>query len=291
MTDPAGQLLRFALEGERTRSAVAVFERESSRLAAALRRAVPFLARRGLPVTLLYARAMPASELMETVQVPFHATHLVATPGSARGAVLLDAGAIAMFLDGVLGGNGQSLPTLNPAGLSSPQTALLSGLAANIVRAFSEALWGAIGVKLEPRPASYEQSSADGGPIACVLEFGVEPQLGHAILLLPKEVLLAEPATANAVALDPRIASVLEDVELDLVAELGRLRMTVWDVAALKVGDTLRLDVPVSGTITVRADRRELLRGRPTTMEGHIAVKIAGAGVGAGVGHRDGHEA
>jgi flagellar motor switch protein FliM len=276
MTEPASQLLRFALEGERTRKAIAVFERESVRLAAALRRAVPFLSRRGLPVTLLYARAMPASELLDSVQAPFHVTHLVASPGGARGALLLDAGAIAMFLDGVLGGNGQSIPALDPTGLTSPQTALISGLGIGIVRAFSEALWATISVKLEARPASFEESKSDSGPIACVLEFGPPEQPGRAMLLLPKEVLLADPGSPTAVPVDPRITSVLEGVELDLVAELGRLRMRVWDVAALKVGDTLRLDVPVGALVTVRANERELLRGRPTTAGGHIAVRIAG---------------
>jgi flagellar motor switch protein FliM len=273
------QLFRFALEGERVRKASAVLERESPRLAAAIRRAVPFLSRRGVPVALAYAKAMPIAELLGGVQRPFHATHLVTTPGSAHGALLLDAVAIAMFLDGVLGGDGQSLPVLNPAGLSGPQAALVAGLSSGIVRAISEALSPAIGVRLECRPAGIDEATAESAPIACALEFGEGDTIGRAILLLPKEVLLAavdqsDPPPGSGP--DPRIVSVLENVELDLVVDLGRVGMRLGAVAALKVGDTVRLDVPVNGTVVVRAEDQELLRGRPTTSGGRIAVKISG---------------
>ena len=61
------QLLRFALEGERVRKAARLLERESPRLASALRRAVPFLSRRRLPIALAYTRATPIAELLELV--------------------------------------------------------------------------------------------------------------------------------------------------------------------------------------------------------------------------------
>lgn len=272
------QLFRFALEGERVRKASAILERESHRLAAAIRRAVPFLSRRRVPIALAYARAMPVAELLEGLQRPIHATHLVTTPGSARGALLLDANAIAMFLDGVLGGRGD-LPELDPTGLSGPQLALISGLSTSMVRAISEALTPAIGVRLECKAAGVDEATAESAPIACVLEFGAGDRIGHAVLLLPKEVLLAavdqaEPLTGAGP--DSRIASVLSGVELDLVVDLGRISMPLGRVAALKVGDTLQLDVPVNGTVVVRAEDRELLRGRPTTSGGRIAVKISG---------------
>jgi flagellar motor switch protein FliM len=273
------QLLRFALEGERVRKAAKLLEHESPRLAAALKRAIPFLSRRGVPITLAYARATPIADLLEGVPRPIHATHLITTPHSARGALLLDAGAIAMFLDGVLGGDGQTVPVLSPSGLTGPQAALISRLSGGIVRAFSETLSTAMGLRLECRSADVDEATAESAPIACVLEFGAEDRVGRVMLLLPKEVLLAyadksEPPPGPDFG--SRIAALLQDVEIDLVAELARVRMRVGDVSRLKVGDTLRLDVPVSGWVSVRADERELLRGRPTTSGGRIAVKISG---------------
>ena len=279
MTDesaPGTHLLRFALEGERVKRAAAIFERESPRLGVALRRAVPFLGRRGVPVTLSYARTVPVAELLEGLPRPIHVTHLVPSPGGARGAMLLDAGAIAMFLEGVLGGDGRVLPELNPAGLSAPQAALMSGLATAIVKGFSDALWPSLGVRLECRAPETEEATAEAAPVACVLEFGAET-VGRAILLLPKEILLAtssQPEPASPPPADPCIVAVLAGVELTLVAELGRMQMKLRDLTNLKVGDTINLNVPVSGTVSVRANGRELLRGRPTTSGGQIAVKI-----------------
>jgi flagellar motor switch protein FliM len=272
------QLLRFALEGERVRRAVSVLERESPRLSAALRRAIPFLSRRGLPVALASARAAPIGDLLEGVSRPIHATHFVAMPANARGALLLDAGAIAICLDGVLGGEGRAIPVLNPAGLTGPQTALVSGLASGVVSAFSDALFVSIGIRLECRTAGVEEATAQSAPIACILEFGTQPDVGRVMLLLPKEALLASSDQLERLpgpGGDPRLAAVLANVELDLVAELGRVRIRLRDLAALKVGDTLRLDASVNGTVSVRANEHELMRGKPTTQSGRLAVKIA----------------
>jgi flagellar motor switch protein FliM len=270
-------LLRFALEGERVRKAVSALERESSRLVAAVRRAVPFLSRRAVPIALSYARALPMAELLDTLMQPIHLTHFVTKPGQATGALLLDAGAVALLLDGVLGGDGQTLPELNPAGLSGPQQALVGGVAGNILRSLSVALQASLGLVLESRTPSNDHHQVQSAPIVCVLELGEGAVTGHVALLLAREPLLTSAAPdepASACADDPRIVAVLEEVELLLVVELGRVPMKVRQLTSLKVGDTLRLDVPVNGFVTVRANERELMRGRPTSSGGRIAVKI-----------------
>jgi len=270
-------LLRFALEGERVRRAATILERESPRLASALKRAIPFLSRRGVPITLVQAQAMPVTELLESFARPLHITHLVTQPGEAAGALVLDGAAVALFLDGVLGGDGLSLPVLNPAGLSGPQAAMVAGLAGNILRAFTVALQASIGLGLEPRAANLEQAPVESAPIACILALGEGERRGRVALLLAKEPLITESAASHAPAsptLDPRIAAVLEDVEVTVVAELARVLLKVGHIASLRVGDTLRLDVPVSSLVSVRASGHELMRGRPTTSGGRIAVKI-----------------
>jgi flagellar motor switch protein FliM len=278
---PPVKLLRFALEGERVRRAAQVLERESPRLAGALRRALPFLGRRSVPISLSYSRAVPVAELLESLPRPIHATQLVITPGGGGGALLLDSGAIGLFLDGVLGGDGSSLPELAPT-LTAPQAALVGGLATGIVRAVSDALSTSLGMTLACRSAEIHDATVESAPIACLLELGSEDAIGRVAILLAKEPLLAAcpeldpPSNAS----DPAVASVLEGVELDLVAELGSLPMRLFDVARLQVGDTLRLDAAVGATVSVRAEGHELFRGRPTTSGGRIALKLAG-------GHED----
>jgi flagellar motor switch protein FliM len=278
---PPVKLLRFALEGERVRRAAQVLERESPRLAAALRRALPFLARRSVPISLSYSRAVPVAELLESLPRPIHATQLVITPGGGGGALLFDSGAIGLFLDGVLGGSGASLPELH-ATLTGPQTALVAGLANGVVRALSDALSSSLGMTLACRSTEIHDATVESAPIACLLEIGSEGSVGRVALLLAKEPLLAACPDAEppSIGPDPRVASVLEGVELDLVAELGSVRMRLFDVARLEVGDTLHLDAAVGATVSVCAEGRELFRARPTTSGGRIALKLAG-------GHED----
>jgi flagellar motor switch protein FliM len=274
---PPVKLLRFALEGERVRRAAQVLEREAPRLAAALRRAIPFLARRNVPIALAYSRAVPVAELLGSLSRPIHATHLVINPGGGGGALLFDSGAIGMFLDGVLGGSGTQIPELAASGLTGPQSALVSGLATGIVRALSDALTSSLGMSLACRSAEIHDATVESAPIACLLELGSEETVGRVALLLAKEPLLAAcPESETGLhGEDPRVASVLDGVELDLVAELGSIHLSLQDVSRLGVGDTLRLDAAVGSTVSVRAEGCELFRGRPTTSGGRIALKLA----------------
>jgi flagellar motor switch protein FliM len=272
-------LLSFAVEGGRVRRAATALEQASPQLASALRRAMPFLARQGTQVSLCFARAIPIGELLGDLPRPIHATHVVVAPGAARGAVILDAAAIAMVLDGVLGGNGTSPPALDPAGLTPPQIALVARVIDGVVRSFSEVLSRRFGIALQTSAPDGDDASSETAPVACNFELGAGDHVGRVVLLVAKEALLGGADERREIpaggAIDPRVAGVVAQVELDLVAELARMRLTLGYLSNLRVGDTIRLDVPVGGTINVRADGRVVLRGHPTTNAGQIAIRIA----------------
>jgi flagellar motor switch protein FliM len=273
----SAQLLRFALEGERVRRAASSLEKASPQLASAIRRSMPFLAKRGAQVALCFARALPLGELLADLSRPIHATHLVA-PSGARGALILDAGAIAMVLDGVLGGDGSSPLKLDPEGLSPPQVALIARVIDGAVRSLSDVLSKKFGFELRAAPPDGDDASSEGAPIACSFELGSGETLGRVVLLIAKEALLgaADDREHAAHPQDAGVARVIEEVELELVVELARMRMTLGHLSALKVGDTIRLDVPVGGAVDVRADGHVVLRGQPTTNAGQIAIRIEG---------------
>jgi flagellar motor switch protein FliM len=273
----AAKLLRFAAEGGRVRRAAASLEQASPLLASALRRSMPFLGRHGTPVALCFARAIPIGELLDDLPRPVHATHVVIAPGGTRGAVILDAGAIAMVLDGVLGGDGTAPPQLDASGLSPPQIALASRVIEGVVRSFSEVLSRRFGISLQISPPDGDDASSETAPVVCSFELGTGTQIGRVMLLIAKEALVGgteERGESSSNAIDPRVADVVEQVELDLVAELARMKMTLGNLSSLRVGDTIRLDVPVGGAINVRADGRVVLRGHPTTSAGQIAIRI-----------------
>jgi len=276
--------LAFAMDGDRVRRAASVLEKERGRLESALRRAVPFLARRGIPVTLGYAKAMPLSAVLQDIEAPIHVTRLAVQPGDGRGAMVFDAGVLALLLDGVLGGDGTSTPKLESEGLTPPQFAVVQGVVTTILRALGETLNTRLGVRLEPLPGTGPNAEAggEGVPVACALDLSTREgeRIGRVVLLLPKESLLHVTGGAEqgaAPKADPRIVAALDDVELEVIVELTRLRMSLGDVTELRVGDTIPLDVPVDGEVTVRTADRVLMRGRPTTVGGRIAVRTVDA--------------
>lgn len=276
--------LAFAMDGDRVRRAASVLEKERGRLESALRRAVPFLARRGIPVTLGYAKAMPLSAVLQDIEAPIHVTRLAVQPGDGRGAMVFDAGVLALLLDGVLGGDGSSTPKLESEGLTPPQFAVVQGVVTTILRALGETLNTRLGVRLEPLPGTGPNAEAggEGVPVACALDLSTREgeRIGRVVLLLPKESLLHVTGGAEqgaAPKADPRIVAALDDVELEVIVELTRLRMSLGDVTELRVGDTIPLDVPVDGEVTVRTADRVLMRGKPTTVGGRIAVRTVDA--------------
>lgn len=277
MTASTG-LLRFAAEGERVRRATSALEQTAPLLASALKRAMPFLGSRGASVSLAFARAMPIGDLVGELQRPFHATRVVLTPGGASGAILFDAGAISTALDGVLGGDGKSPPRLEGTGLTGPQTALMGRVVDGVVRSFSEIMVKKFGFGLRAVAPDAEDATTEGAPVACTLELGGTDPAGRVVLLLPKEALLGvtEARENPAHPADPRVVAVLDQVELEVVAELARVKISLGQLSRLKVGDTIRVDTPVGGKVSVRADGRVLLRGHPTTNAGQIAIRVVG---------------
>ena len=211
--------LAFAMDGDRVRRAANVLEKERGRLESALRRAVPFLARRGIPVTLGYAKAMPLSAVLQDIEAPIHVTRLAVQPGDGRGAMVFDAGVLALLLDGVLGGDGTSTPKLESEGLTPPQFAVVQGVVTTILRALGETLHTRLGVRLEPLPGTGPNAEAggEGVPVACALDLSTREgeRIGRVVLLLPKESLLHVTGGAEqgaAPKADPRIVAALDDV-------------------------------------------------------------------------------
>ena len=145
------------------------------------------------------------------------------------------------------------------------------------MRSLSDVLSRKFDISLQIAAPNGEDASSETAPIVCSFELGAGPQLGRVMLLVAKEALLrgAEERQGNSPeGADPRVADVLGHVELELVAELARMPMSLGRIASLRVGDTLRLDVPVGGTVHVRAEGRSVLRGHPTTSAGQIAIRI-----------------
>lgn len=276
LTPHRGSLVDAGVEARPARRAAAALDAHALDLGAALRRAVPFLVRRGVPVAAVTARAVSLAAATTEIAQPAYVMHLATNPGGWRAALLIDAVACSFFMVGALGGDFEKPLELDAKGLTGPQAAIMSRFAHRIAEAFSDVLTKGAGFGFTKLPQTTGGPPAEASLAAVTLALGEGGASGSLTLLVAKEPLLATTAapTTRATAVDPRVVATMEDVELNLVVELGRMTMTLGELAALRPGDMLRLDVPIDGTVQVRAGGQTLLSGTPTTAGSRLAVKI-----------------
>jgi flagellar motor switch protein FliM len=278
LTPSRSSLVDAGADARPARRAAAALDIHAHDLGAALRRAVPFFVRRGIQVAAGPGTAASLSTVVGDLAAPSYVLHLATDPGGFRSAIVIDATANAFLLDGALGGDGSKPPDLDVKGLSGPQSALVGRIAQRVAETFSTALSGSAGFGFTRLPPSAGGPPPDTQFAALKLALGDEGARGTLMLLVSKEALHAGTQTpaARATPVDPRIASTMQEVEIDLVVELGRIRMSLGDISALRVGDMLKLDVPLDGTVLVRSGGQPLLEAFPTTSGSRLAVRIAG---------------
>lgn len=245
-------------------------------LGAALKRAIPFLFRDGVAVAADPAVSVDRASFEAELAAPRHVVTLCTEP-TGFAALLLDAPAVAFLLDGALGGNGANPPALAAEGITGPQKALLGRILGTVVPAFSAPLEAAMGLRLR-RPAAGDDLDAPATVAALRFRLGEDGVGGSIALTLASGALLACAAPGKKSApggFDPVLAAALGNCELELVAELGRVKLTLHQLAGLHVGDVLDLPTPVGSAIPVRVDDRVLFRGHPITSGSHVAVRVA----------------
>jgi flagellar motor switch protein FliM len=245
-------------------------------LGAALRRAFPFMLRRGVAVTPEPASSSSMPALEETLGAPRYVIHLEAAPGNVRGSLIFDAKAIAFLFDGALGGDGSAPPVLGPDELTRAQRALITRCVSGVVPALSAVLEAELGLALRRLDAAEE---APGEAELAVLRWGLgeDGQGGGVVLALDRAALLGAPTErAWDGVIAPAVVRALGAVELLLVAELGRVRLSLGELAALRVGDALTVPLSVGGVVPVRVDGRVMFEGHPTTQGTRVAVRITG---------------
>ncbi|MBX3228832.1 MAG: FliM/FliN family flagellar motor switch protein [Labilithrix sp.] len=262
-TDP--QIKTLAQPGGRGRAACARAAEAGPELATALRRALPFLARKRVSITVDPTRCTSFADLAADGSIVYTAAFNEKS-SSTRGLVLFDEAALARVLDGVLGGG--SATTLPSAKLTSAQNALASRVSVGVLRAFADALAARLGLTLEPC-ASKEIDAGAAVVVALVLEGG-----GRVSIALPLGCIRTDEPSADPARVDPGIEAAMTDVELDVVAELGKVRLSLDAIMKLQVGDVVRLSLPLDEKARVSAGGAVLFHGRPTASGEVVAVAL-----------------
>lgn len=295
---PAESLMRVTREGG-GEAAVETMLRTAPHVASGVRRAIPFLGRRGIVVTHGTPSLINSRDLGEGLTKPRYIVQCAVEPGGARAALCFDGPAIGFLVEGALGGDGSDPPTLHEKGLSAPQKAFMARLGEQIVFCISTATTNGVGLGLTTLPPGAGEKSAGGPMVILPLsfearksagddeedDFGFDDdegeegeqeaaQIGEMVLAISKHALYSARAINSDATINPRIAATLAQVEVMMVGELGRITMTLGEMMMLAPGDTLRLDVPVNGTVDVRMGEQVLFRAHPTTAGSQLALQL-----------------
>ena len=266
------QLEALSASGGRGRAACARLVELAPELASALRRAVPFLSRKRVGVRAEPARCVSFAELASDGSI-VHVSAFTArptgaqpSPSSLRGLVLFDEVALARILDGVLGGDGAS--STGVARPTSAQSALGARVAGSMLKALGEVLSSRLALAVQPTTSKNVETGA-----AVVLPLALEGG-GKVLLALPLSAISHDEEDSLPPHVDSGIAAAMTDVELDVVAELGKVRLPLEAIAQLAVGDVIRLSLPLDERARVCAGGATLFHGRPTASGHVVAVAI-----------------
>lgn len=274
-------------------------------LARAIRRAVPFLGRRGVHVRAGEPQLSSTEAVGSDFREPAYVAHLVAEPGGARARLCFDADAIAFLMDGSLCGDGSKVQKLTAKGLTPPQKAFIEQLAGSVVGTISSSLEMEIGLALTP--IDVRSGGATGSLVAIELSFiddkkeeegdeeedflfeddeadagdeaPVEDEIvchGRILLAISKSALMTARVRSpkQTEEIDERVVETMGEVPVEVVAELGRIVMSVAELGQLAVGTTLRMPVAVNGAVDVRVEDVPMFKGRPTTSGSQLAVRL-----------------
>ncbi|HVU05603.1 MAG TPA: FliM/FliN family flagellar motor switch protein [Polyangiaceae bacterium] len=256
--------------------------RVAAKFSRAARRTLPFLVRRRAKLDPgAVSVAEFASEPGERSGTLFE-VHLDETGGSGWATLLLDAEAIAVVLDGALGGQSATGPA---ATLSLAERALVGRIARSLGEDFASAVKEECGLAFEvsslrnvPEDERHEQPGTDGLRVDCRID-GLQgnPTVSVTIGASTLEAAVREQEEeGEPVTGDPRMVDAVKEVPIEVVAELGTLTLGLRRVLGLRVGQVLRLPTAVDDPVVLRVAGCKKFVGVPVVSRGQLSVEIRG---------------
>lgn len=277
---------RLDLTGPERRlgSAVRALGQISERFSKSARKSMPFLTRQK-------ARLIPGDVMLgappganNESSGPGFKAHLESSDGHAWAIVCADMGAIGLVLNGALGGASAAdvdFSSVFGKELTVAQRALVSRIIGAVADDFANAVKSVAElelrtVSLDPvRAGEHMDLPKDAIRVDC--EFDGLAAAGALQIYMGAEVLEAAIKARDSgepVAGDPRMIKAVTGVSVQVVAELGRLELSLGRVLALKKGETLRLSSAVDEPIGVRVAGVTKFKAVPVVSRGQLAVQI-----------------
>ena len=281
-----GKLKRVDLTGRERhlRGAMQAMAHVAQRFARSARRTLPFLVKRKArlvpePVAII---DLGADRIVG--QGPIYELILGTPGGPAWGLMTLNSDALGVVLEGVLGGGDSGGASGLGNDLTLAQTALVGRITRALAADFAEAVRAEVGIELSLEVAhsvaggdEREANFSDGLSVECFFD-GIAggARISIAIGAEALESAARDNDAPAAQAGDPRMAEAVCDVPVEVIAELGSVRLGLRRVLSLQVGQVLRLETAVDDPVSVRIAGVAKFVGVPVISRGQLAVEIRG---------------
>jgi flagellar motor switch protein FliM len=273
--EPLRSLFGESAKGGGPHRSLGVLDDRASEIAAAIRRGVPFLMRRGINLDPGLAVSTKAPALLADLQGPYFHVPLATDPGGSRAMLVLDTGALSFLLDAALGGDVDDAEPAVTRELTNAQRAAIGRLVDPMVKLLSDVFLG-LGVRFRRLPAA--TGTPTEGDFAAIT-FLIGGRSDRKIVVAVSRDALASAGApllqgSRRSDAESRVPGILANVEVELVAELGRVQRRLASIDSLRVGNVIRLDTPVKAPVVVRIQGKPVFRGRPTTAGTQLAVSV-----------------
>ena len=256
---------------ETDREMKVVLERAASAFSRSLRRTLSFVSAFGVII------GDPELDVSLAIDakgpVPSGAMDLGGEQGFVR--IACDSQLVDMCIEGALGG--KRLTPRDRVALSVAERSLMAKVLSDLAHELTATFGTALG-----RPLPKESPRADalrGHQKLYVARYPVEGDGVEASFTITasRDVLHQENADAEIgepVHHNPAMAGLVQDVEVPIVAELGRVKVGLTSLLSLQVGDVLRLTTATDDPVIVRVAGREKFGAVPVISRGQVSVEV-----------------
>ncbi len=264
------------------RATMQAMERVAARFSRAARRSLPFMMRQKWQI-IPQAVSMLGPTAPAPQQGPVFDVVLEAEDMPAWATMSLNPAAVQLLLEGSLGARAPETGGLE-RDLSLAQRAVVARVARGLAEHFTKAVKEEVGLSLtvvavQPRDdeATTQRSPASGLRVECLFQ----PEESGAVVTLSVSAEALQFASSVeeeevTAAGDPRMVEAVQDVTVEVSAELGTIKLGLREVLGLEVGQVLRLNTAVDDPVAVRIGGQTKFTGRPVVSRGQMAIEIRG---------------
>ncbi len=274
-----GDVRPLDLAGSERQLAVAAkgAERVGRAFGRVLKKTMPFLATMKATVEHGPAETVSLDVALEKASGVALRVDLATEDGTAWASLVVSAEAVSLILDATLGGKESFWEVALGPQLTGLQRPVVDRSVNALVAELAKCIAAESGTKMAPVSKALTQGRQGGDVIRVVVAIeGFPVPVAFTVFLAPS-AFQAEKAGGRALAEAPanaRMERAMEDVGVELVAELGRCSLGLKHLLSLRVGDVVRLSTAADDPVKVRIGGIEKFVAAPVISRGQVAVEI-----------------